>query len=106
MGNFSGYLQWYDYLRLVTAVLLVVALYGSGRHAFRDWRNYTQRLRELWWVFNAALLLLAEGSIESAVMDNPWGPRVLLNFILSLAAIKAVHRNGGYLHSESDTNSA
>lgn len=95
-----GHLEWYDYLRMVTATISLLALYVSGRRAFKNWNDYTERLRELWWVFNAALLLFFEGSIEQIVTDMPWGPRTLLTFMVSTAALRAVIKKGGYLKSE------
>lgn len=100
MDNFLGSLQWFDYLRMLTCVLMVVALYGSGRRAFKLWSIYTERLRELWWTFNAALLFITEGTIEAIIQDTPWGPRVLLYFLLSIAAVKSTYRSGGYLSTE------
>lgn len=103
MDNFLGSLQWYDYMRLATCALMFIALYVSGRRASKLWSIYTERLRELWWTFNAALLFIAEGCLEAIFQDAPWGPRVLFFFLLSIAAVKSTFRKGGYLSTEENT---
>jgi len=93
-------LQWYDYVRMLTVLLAFLALYVSGLRAHRLWSSYTRRLRELWWAFNALLLLIIEGSIEQIILDIPLGPRVILACIISAASLRAVHRNEGFIKTE------
>lgn len=103
MTNFSGYhldLQWYDYMRFATASMAISAFYMSINRARENWGNYTQRLRELLYVFNGLLFLSFYGSIEQILTHEPLGTRNVLSFILMIAALRAVHRKEGYLVHE------
>lgn len=93
-------LQWYDYFRMVTMTLGVVSMYFLGRRFIRLRKTYTSRLKELWWVLNAFLILLIEGTAEQILFDVHWGPRTLLAFFVVCACLRAVLRAEGFIKSE------
>jgi len=93
-------LQWYDYLRMLTMLMTLISLYVSGHHAIRQWDKYTNRLKSLWWAFNAFLLLMFEGSLEQILQNATWGPRTLLSFIVSGVALRAILQGDGFLKDE------
>lgn len=100
MGNFLGYLQWYDFVRLTTCSFCLASLYISGRRAFFNWNHFNADLKELWWIVNAFLILMLENSIENLVLNVGLGPRVILSLIISAVAFRSVHRDGGFIKDE------
>lgn len=93
-------LQWFDFLRIGTIVFALIALYMSAKRAHRDWDDFTNRLRELWWAMNALLLLLIEGNAEQIIQNSNWGPRTLLGFMVALACVRAQFRKEGYTKAD------
>ena len=93
-------LEWYDYLRFVTASQALLALYVSCRRAFYMWSFYTSRLRDLWWVMTVFLILTVEGSLEKVLLNAPWAPRDLLAFLAAAVACQAMVKKEGYLVKE------
>lgn len=95
-------LEWYDILRVFTVFFCTASLYISARRAWKQWKNYTQRLQELVWAVQAFLVLMIEGSIEQLYLGAPGGPRNILAFLVSIAFLRAISRDEGYLKSESE----
>lgn len=93
-------LQWYDYFRMLTMVLGVVTMYLLARRFVRLRHTYTDRLKELWWVMNAFLVLLIEGTAEQILFDVHWGPRTLLAFFVVCVALRATLRAEGFIKTE------
>lgn len=90
-------MQWYDYLRLVTAALALAALYRSGKQVAKNGGSYTRKQRELWWVYNGFLFLLFEGMLEQIALNVVWGPRTILSFLFALVALRAtLHADDGH----------
>jgi hypothetical protein len=92
--------EWYDAIRVCTAVISLCAMYTSSRRALYMWSMYTRRLRELWWAVMIFLLLLLEGSLEQIVLDIPWGPRTILSFVVSIVFLRATLRKEGFLKTD------
>lgn len=93
-------LQWYDYLRMCTIFLALIALYISMNRARKSWNTFTERLKELWWAMNALLILLVEGSVEQIIDNTHWGPRTLLGFLVAIVCVRAQLRNEGYVKAD------
>lgn len=93
-------LEWFDVLRVLTTMFALASLYISARRARRMWSDYTRRLRELVWSVQAFLVLMIEGSIEGIALNVPGGPRTILSFLISIAFLRAISREEGYLKSE------
>lgn len=94
------HLQWYDFLRFATMGLAMWSMYNLGRRALQMWDQYTDRLKDLWWVINAMLLLLIEGSLEQVIANIHAGPRTILSFIVAAVCARATTKDEGYLKSE------
>lgn len=95
-------MEWYDILRVFTVFFCNASLYISARRAWKQWKNYTQRLQELVWAVQAFLVLMIEGSIEQIYLGAQGGPRTILAFLVSIAFLRAISRDEGYLKSESE----
>lgn len=93
-------LQWYDYVRVATSILAFISLYRLASRASSRWDNYTIYLQDLIWVLGALLFLLFEGTIESIITDTGFGPRVVIGFIVSLVAYRAMRRDEGFIRVE------
>lgn len=64
-----------DALRAANAVLAVIALGMLAWRAWHRWRHYASRLRLLVLSLAAFLAVVAEGSIESIILQTEGGPR-------------------------------
>jgi hypothetical protein len=95
-------LEWYDILRIFTVFFSTASLYISARRAWKLWGDYTRRLRELVWAVQAFLVLMIEGNIEQLYLNAPGGPRNVLAFLVSIAFLRAISRDEGYLKSEKE----
>lgn len=84
-----GKLEWFDYLRMLNAVIALTACILSCKTAYRNWDHYTSRYRGLWWSLNAFLLLAVEGSIEQILSNVEWGPRNVLTLLACLVCLRA-----------------
>lgn len=87
-------MQWYDYLRIVTAVLAVIAAYRLARLAKSDHNTYSQRLGEWVWIQFAVFFTLFAGSAEAILQMNGWRYGALLSFLIALAAVRATREDG------------
>lgn len=93
-------LQWYDFLRMLTATIALASLYLLARTSRVRWRLYTRRIRELSWVLQGWLVLAIEGSIEQIITDVPFGSRNMLSFIIVCVCFRATLRNEGFLKDD------
>lgn len=89
-------MQWYDYLRITTALLAVIAAYRLARLVQKDHHSYTSRLAEFIWIQFAVYFTLFAGALEAIIAMNTWRYGALLSFFIAAAAVRAT-RDGGPL---------
>lgn len=91
-----NHLQWYDFVRLFTALLSVIAAYRLGqivRHRLLSGHTYSDRMRDFLWLIFAYLFLQFTGTIESVQKDSPWKYTTFLGFMIALVAIRATRKS-------------
>ncbi len=86
------HLQWYDYLRMITGTLALIALVNIWRRYRRDVLQYTLRLEQLSLVFMAYLFLVFYGSMEQLLLDVGFGSRTIITFLVTAVACRASFR--------------
>lgn len=87
-------MQWYDYLRITTAVLSIVAAYRLALLAKKDYKTYTKRLSEFVWILFATFFTLFAANIEAILKGNDWRYSALLTFFIALAGVRATRDDG------------
>lgn len=87
-------MQWYDYLRIATAVLAIIAAYRLARLAKSDHSSYSDRLSEWVWIQFAVFFTLFAGSVEAISAGNGWRYGALLSFMIACAAVRASREDG------------
>lgn len=88
-------LQWYDYMRLATAVLTVWIAWRLAmvtRHRTSLGQTYSSRLKDFLWMFYAYLFTQHIGAIETTLQDAPYRWGAVLSFIICLVAIRATRK--------------
>lgn len=80
--------EWYDVVRVLTAVLCLISMYYLGLRVKNRRRAFSPTEIDLWWGLNAALLVFFVSSIENIVQNNGFGARVVLTFIASVVLLK------------------
>lgn len=90
-------LQWYDFMRLLTAVINIAAMYRLALNLrlveAAGGEVVPSKHRDFIWYINAALLTQAAGAIEAAIQDTPYRTAAVLSFIISLVAFHATRRD-------------
>jgi hypothetical protein len=89
-------MQWYDYLRIATAVLAVFAGYRLLQLMIKDYNTYTPRLAEFVWILFMVFFTLFAGAVEAILEHNGWRYGALLSFFIAAAGVRAT-RDGGAL---------
>lgn len=94
----SGFhdLQFYDYLRILTAIMAAIAAYRLGRQVRTRYVDYTRRLGEWVWIIFMALFLFFAGSIEAIAANTSYRYGTFLSLTITAAAIRA-YRPGGII---------
>jgi hypothetical protein len=89
-------MQWYDYLRIATALLAIIAAYRLARLVQKDHSTYSPRLAEYVWILFAVFFTLFAGAIEAILQMNGYRYGALLSFLIAVASVRAT-REGGAL---------
>lgn len=87
-------LQVYDYLRIVTAILAVVAAYRLARLVRVECNTYTRRLAEWVWVVFAMLFGIFMGTLEAVGSNTDYRYITLVWFTVTLASAHAARAGG------------
>jgi hypothetical protein len=82
-------LQWYDYMRLCSVIITIIAAFLFLRRARSRWDQYTHRDKDLLWAFTALLFLMSSGTLEVVMRDAPMRFTTPLSFIISLVCLRA-----------------
>jgi hypothetical protein len=82
-------MQWYDWWRLITAILTLLVIYRLAHRLNDRARNFSRPTKEWSWVIFVALTLSFEACVEGLVEDSPFAWRIPLEFILMLAGLRA-----------------
>lgn len=89
-------LQWFDFMRIATAILAVVGMYRLGlmfiirkRAEKNDRRAPERRLDDFFWVVSATMFAFMLGSFENVAGDSPYRSASLLTFMITLVTIRA-----------------
>lgn len=81
-------LEWHDAVRLVTALMAVIALYNYCTRTYKFWKATYRFPHDAWWFVIAFLLLLVEGEIEQIIVDGPLTFRTFFSFSLAAVALR------------------
>lgn len=87
-------MQWYDYLRIATAALALIAAYRLARLVKKDHSTYSPRLAEFIWILFAVFFTLFAGALEAIAQMNGWRYGALLSFFIAVAAVRATRDDG------------
>lgn len=87
-------MQWYDYMRLATAVLVVWSTLRLTSLVKRDHLTYSSRLIDYIWFVYATFFVMFIGAIESISRDTPYRYSTTLIFIISLVGFRATRDTG------------
>lgn len=90
-------MQWYDWLRLLTAGISLTAIFYLGRNWVRREIKYSSRLLDFWWAFNAMLFAVAFTMIEKVVRDYDLTWSVVPSLLASVVCLKAAHSKNAIL---------
>lgn len=82
-------MQWYDYVRVLTAVLVVWSAWRLTNLIKVDRWSYTSRIRDFVWFFYASLFIMFTGAIESITRNAPYRYSALLSLLIAIIAIRA-----------------
>ena len=82
-------IQWYDWIRIATAILAVASMWRLGRSMVKRHHSYSSRLKDFLFVINVALFTLAVGSLESVLLDAPLRYTTVLSVALVVVAFRA-----------------
>lgn len=85
-------LQWYDGMRLLTAVLAVVSAYRLAHRVKDDHPTYSRRLAEFVWVIFAVLLMQFVGALENVFHNTEYRYGGLLSFLIVLVLLRATRK--------------
>lgn len=90
------HLQWYDYLRMVNALLALVAMYRLGlmfierrKQDFEADRAPESRLDDFFWVLSATMFTVVVAMIEQIHANAGFRSASLLTFAICVVCIKA-----------------
>lgn len=86
-------LEWYDFVRLATAVTALITMYILWRTYFLNRGHFTIRVMDYWWTLNLFLFASFFASIESIALDRGPSKTVWIFLVASLIALRAT-RNG------------
>lgn len=86
-------LQWYDWFRLVTAALALIAAYRLGRVVNRRMSTYSSQVRQFVVVLFASLFLVFEGALEATYDNTRLTWRSLIQFIVAIVTLTATRRS-------------
>ena len=98
-------LEWYDYMRLASALLAVIGMYRLGRMFLHRRRQEAaglkfdeSRIGDFFWVISASLLTIVIGSLEQTIGDAPYRSAAILTFMITLVALRATRRRDDALN--------
>lgn len=92
-GGFDpSMMQWYDYMRLTSILLLFAVQWMLALRLKRTWKDTHPIVQDLGLAFGACLFLVMEITIENLWMDNEYGPRILFTLVFALFALRVVWR--------------
>lgn len=83
------HLQWYDYIRLATAVLALAAAFRLTRVVRKREEVQSPLGRSFLWLIFAFLLLEIINALDTIVNNDPWRYLVLIRFFIMVVAIRA-----------------
>lgn len=96
-------LQWYDIMRMLTALFLIGSSYRLMKIAHRDYqkgKTYSQQLKEFVWLVFGFFFVLILGALEALAKNADYRYTALLSFTLSLAALRATRYTEEKLRNE------
>lgn len=98
-------MQWYDYVRITTALLAVLAAYRMALLVRKDHEGYSKKLAEFVWIMFAVFFTLFASSLEAIEQNGTWRYGILLSFLIACASVRATRDDGivlQRLHKPSD----
>ena len=87
-------LQFYDWMRIATAIFAALAAYRLSHRVRAGHKSYSTRLKEWVWIIFAILFVQALGAIENVLQDTDYRVGSMLSFFISLAAFRAARKGG------------
>lgn len=90
------HVQWYDYVRLVTAVAALAAMFRLSRlirNQSHHGQTYSTRLRDFLWLTYAFLFTQIAGALSAVLIDAPLNYGSLLSLTIALVAIHATRES-------------
>ena len=91
-----NHLQWYDYMRMITAVFAVWAAWRMTKNIHlrrRLGQKYSDRLRDFLWLLYAYWFIQFTGAIEAVQKNSDWKWTTLLSFLVSCVAVRATRKS-------------
>ena len=84
--------QWYDWVRVLTVALSLVAIVVLFDRARVYWDNYTPKLKDLWWVMNTLLVFLIATTVGDILDNDEEGPLLFFGLVVSAISIRGLVR--------------
>lgn len=94
-----GDLQYYDFFRIVAAIVYSVAAFYTIKAAKTRWDAYTSTDKDYLWVYCALVFLMATGMLEAIRRDTIWDWRTVCGILISIVAIRAAIRGRNSLRA-------
>lgn len=89
--------QWYDYMRLATAMFAVLSAYRLGRLVRDRWSKLEgvdlKIYAEFVWILFAVFFVFFSGSIEAITRNGTYRYSALISFLIMLAAVRATRKS-------------
>lgn len=82
-------LQWFDVLRLFTAILAGICFVISWKRLYKFWNSPDHDLNDLWWIIPLFFLVMVESNLEQIITDVEFGARNVFGFLTALASTVA-----------------
>ena len=83
------HMQWYDYMRVTTATLSVIAGFRLTRLVARTEDDMTNRMLEFLYLIYALFFMIFMGSLELMLNDVGYSYTAVVSLIIMLVAIRA-----------------
>lgn len=86
-------LEWYDWLRMITAIATISAMYRLAERIRHREQVYSPRLKDFLWLIFATLTVILIGALEALAQDSPYRYTIILSFFVSLVAVRATRKD-------------
>jgi hypothetical protein len=87
-------LQFYDYMRLATALLALIAAYRLSKLVRKDYKTYSRKLAEWIWFIFAVLFTQFIAALENVGANTTYRYGALLSFFIAASAVRAARDDG------------